>query len=159
MEKINRFIVAVLRAVASAMFFAMTAIVAAQVLCRYALTMPLDWSDELARLLLVYTSFIGVTLIYFSKAGHPGVDYFIDKTPEKFHRAVNWVFDAVLLVGLLAVGRAGVDYSVKTHRFFSAVLHYRNSLKYGVVPACCFLMAFKALQNVLAPFAGKKGDE
>lgn len=159
MEKINKFIVGLLKIVASTLFFIMTFTVFFQVLCRYAIHMPLAWSDELARLLLIWTSFIGVTLVYFSDAGHPAVTYFMEKMPKKFQSSVKWILNVILFVCFIVVGYAGVRYSIRTHRFFSPVLRYHNSLKYCIAPICFYLMAFKSLQGILKPIFGKGKKE
>lgn len=51
----------------------MAVIVAAQVFSRYGLNYSLFWSEELARFLLVWLTFLGATVAYFYGA-HPGVD-------------------------------------------------------------------------------------
>ena len=51
----------------------MAIIVAAQVFSRYGLNYSLFWSEELARFLLVWITFMGATVAYYYNA-HPGVD-------------------------------------------------------------------------------------
>lgn len=52
---------------------AMTAVVALQVFFRYGLNHSLFWSEEVARLLLVWMSFLGASVVYRRRA-HPGLD-------------------------------------------------------------------------------------
>lgn len=68
------------RAVVCAMGIAMAVIVAAQVFCRYVLNQSLFWSEELARLILVWLTFLGATVAYYQKA-HPGVDGLYRRLP------------------------------------------------------------------------------
>ena len=51
----------------------MALIVATQVFFRYVLNQSLFWSEELARYLLVWLTFLGATVAYRRKA-HPGID-------------------------------------------------------------------------------------
>ena len=51
----------------------MALIVAVQVFCRYVLNSSLFWSEELARYMLVWLSFLGATVAYYRNL-HPGVD-------------------------------------------------------------------------------------
>ncbi|WP_457572721.1 TRAP transporter small permease [Desulfolithobacter sp.] len=51
----------------------MALIIAVQVFCRYVLNQSLFWSEELARYMLVYLSFLGATAAYH-RGLHPGVD-------------------------------------------------------------------------------------
>lgn len=53
--------------------FSMAILVAVQVFCRYILNSSLFWSEELARYMLVWLSFLGATVAYYRNL-HPGVD-------------------------------------------------------------------------------------
>lgn len=51
----------------------MVVVVAAQVFCRYGLNHSLFWSEELARYLLVWLTFLGATVAYHRRV-HPSID-------------------------------------------------------------------------------------
>ena len=53
----------------------MVAVVAAQVFCRYVLNQSLFWSEELARYLLVWMTFLGAS-VAFHRRVHPSIDIF-----------------------------------------------------------------------------------
>jgi TRAP-type C4-dicarboxylate transport system permease small subunit len=57
----------------AAMGITMAAIVVAQVFCRYVLNASLFWSEELARYLLVWLTFLGASSAYYRRV-HPGID-------------------------------------------------------------------------------------
>ncbi len=66
----------------------MALIVALQVFCRYVLNHSLFWSEELARYLLVWLTFLGATAAYYRKI-HPGIDILtlrLNKNLQKFCR-------------------------------------------------------------------------
>lgn len=63
----------------------MAVIVAAQVFSRYVLNHSLFWSEELARFLLVWLTFLGASVAYFHKA-HPGVDVLFSRMPALMQR-------------------------------------------------------------------------
>ncbi|MFH1155498.1 MAG: TRAP transporter small permease [Pseudomonadota bacterium] len=71
--------------VVAALGMTMTVIVALQVFCRYALNHSLFWSEELARFLLVWLTFLGASVAYHRKA-HPGIDLFVSFLPAKLRR-------------------------------------------------------------------------
>ena len=56
----------------------MALIVANQVFFRYVLNQSLFWSEELARYLLVWLTFLGATVAYRRKA-HPGIDVLVTR--------------------------------------------------------------------------------
>jgi TRAP-type C4-dicarboxylate transport system permease small subunit len=58
----------------------MTLVVAVQVFCRYVLNQSLFWSEELARFLLVWLTFLGASCAYYRKV-NPGVDFLYSKMP------------------------------------------------------------------------------
>lgn len=60
--------------------FTMTLLVAVQVFCRYVLNQSLFWSEELARFLLVWLTFLGASSAYYRKV-NPGVDFLYEKMP------------------------------------------------------------------------------
>ena len=64
----------------------MALIVATQVFFRYALNESLFWSEELARFLLVWLTFLGATVAYHRKV-HPGIDVFVARMPLPLQKA------------------------------------------------------------------------
>ena len=60
----------------------MTATVILQVFSRYILNHSLFWSEELARYLLVWLTFIGATVAYHRNM-HPGVDFLFKRLDRK----------------------------------------------------------------------------
>lgn len=144
----EKIVVRALRTLSFLMFVVMIAVVFAQVILRYFFGMPLAWSDELSRLLLVWVSFMGVTLVHYSDAGHPAVTFLVDKLPN----APREVLNVLLIVGFAAIFKASLEYTVTNHRFVSAVLHYPNSVKYAVVPLSMALMVIKSLERTVVDF-------
>lgn len=147
---VEKVIIKTLRALSFVMFVVMIAVVFAQVMLRYFFGAPLAWSDELARLLLVWVSFMGVTLVHYSDAGHPAVTFLVDKFPLSLREIVGFILNLGLAVCFLVIFKASLEYTAANHRFVSAVLHYPNSIKYAAVPVCMALMTFKSLMRAAA---------
>ncbi|MGE0085475.1 MAG: TRAP transporter small permease [Desulfococcaceae bacterium] len=63
----------------------MALIVALQVFSRYVLNHSLFWSEELARFLLVWLSFLGASSAYH-RGVHPGVDVFFVRMPQSLQK-------------------------------------------------------------------------
>lgn len=64
----------------------MALIVAVQVFFRYVLNQSLFWSEELARYLLVWLTFLGASVAYF-RGAHPGVDVLHRRMPPAVRKA------------------------------------------------------------------------
>lgn len=157
--KINKYVISLLNAICFCLFFSMIVIVFCQVVFRYALSLPLAWSDELSRLLLVWVSFLGVTLVFFSEEGHPAITFLIDKLPLKTRNTMSWLMNLMFLFCFIVAGISGLKYAMKTHRFLSPVLQYPTSLKYAVVPISLFLMSYRAFDLLISPFMDKNNKE
>lgn len=79
----------------------MSAIVVAQVFSRYVLNHSLFWSEELARYLLVWLTFLGAATAY-RRGVHPGVDILHGSLRPAVRRWVN------ILVHLISIAFFGV---------------------------------------------------
>ena len=72
----------------------MAILVIAQVIFRYVLNDPLDWSEELARFSFIYLAFIGIGAAY-GRRRHMFVDALVIELPPRFRRIAE-----VSVVGL-----------------------------------------------------------
>lgn len=145
----EKIVIRTLRTLSFIMFAIMIVVVFAQVILRYFFGAPLAWSDELSRLLLVWVSFMGVTLVHYSKAGHPAVTFLVDKIPNRPRELIDAILNVIMVICFLAIFVASLQYTINNHRFVSAVLHYPNSVKYAVVPFSMILMAIKSLEQTV----------
>ena len=89
-----------------AMGMAMALVVGAQVFSRYALNHSLFWSEELARFLLIWLSFLGATVAYFYGA-HPGVDSLVRRLPGRMKTGalmLSYLAGAALFIVMVVSG-------------------------------------------------------
>ncbi len=82
----------------------MVVVVAAQVFCRYVLNHSLFWSEELARYLLVWLTFLGATVAYHRRV-HPSIDILPARIGPAGGRvmAITGYLAALLFFGVLTV--------------------------------------------------------
>ncbi len=76
LQFLEKFCISVNRLIEYLLFglgLSMALLVAVQVFCRYILNSSLFWSEELARYMLVWLSFLGANVAYYRNL-HPGVD-------------------------------------------------------------------------------------
>lgn len=76
------------RFVAGGLLIAVFAIIIFQVFTRYALNMPLPWSEEVARLLVVWLTFVGAGFVA-SRNAHIAVDILAVYLPKKIATATQ----------------------------------------------------------------------
>ena len=67
---------------------AMFLILLAQVIMRYVFSRPLTWSDEAARFIFVYVSFIGISYAYRQK-GHIRMEVVVNLFPQAVRRGLE----------------------------------------------------------------------
>ena len=92
----------------------MIAVVAAQVFFRYVLNHSLFWSEELARYILVWLTFLGATAAY-RRGAHPRIDLFVSRLGPGGMRAMRIAAHLVAMAfcALLVVYGAQFAYFVR----------------------------------------------
>lgn len=117
---------------------------------RYVLGDQARWTEELARLLLVWVSMLGAALVY-RRQGHLGVDYFVGKLHEDARcLAARFVAALVLVFALVVFVHGGwllVMRTLETGQVLPA-LGLRKGWAYSAVPIsgiCIALFALDAL--------------
>jgi TRAP-type C4-dicarboxylate transport system permease small subunit len=94
------------KTVVCVMGMTMALVVAIQVVSRYVFNHSLFWSEELARFLLIWLSFLGATVAYCHGA-HPGVDSLVRRLPEQWRTGaalVSCLAGAVLFTVMVVSG-------------------------------------------------------
>jgi TRAP-type C4-dicarboxylate transport system permease small subunit len=92
----------------------MIVIVAAQVFFRYLLNHSLFWSEELARYILVWLTFLGASVAY-RRGVHPSIDLFSYRLGSRGARIMRWAVHlvAVVFLGILVIYGAQFAYFVR----------------------------------------------
>ncbi len=75
-------------------FLALGLVVFAQFFFRYALNSPIGWSEEVARYLLIFVTFIG-TVVAIQRNSHIFVEYFYRFVPKPIGRVMTTIIDLV----------------------------------------------------------------
>ena len=118
----------------------MTVIVAVQVFFRYGLNQSLFWSEELARYLLVWLSFLGASVAYRHKA-HPGINLLQAKMPATLQRlsAITVHLASLTLFTIMIVYGYRFAYFVRLQ--ISPALYLPKWVVFSIIPfSGCILM-------------------
>ncbi|MDF1590599.1 MAG: TRAP transporter small permease [Desulfobacterales bacterium] len=113
--------------------FSMAALVAVQVFFRYVLNHSLFWSEELARFLLIWLTFLGASVAYHRRA-HPGIDMFSLLLPACLKKS------AVICVHLASIGLFsvmivyGCQFAYFVRLQISPALYLPKWIIFGIVP-------------------------
>ncbi len=127
----------------------MALLVIMQVFCRYLLNSSLFWSEELARYMLVWLSFIGANVAYY-RSLHPGVDLLTSRlTPCARQYTRKLVHGVTMTMGLIMV-IAGSRFAWFIRFQITPALSIPKWVILAVIPLCgavLFLLALNFLLN------------
>ncbi len=124
--------------------FAMAFVVALQVFFRYVLNASLFWSEELARHLLIWLTFLGASAAYY-RGKHPGIDTLVNRLPPA------WRWRTAVLGHCIALGFFSVMvwYGFRFAWFVrlqeTPSLHLPKWLVFGAVPLGGLVLMFHAV--------------
>ncbi|WFE74817.1 TRAP transporter small permease [Roseinatronobacter sp. S2] len=135
------------RFILAAILLALVLILAAQVVFRYLVGSPLVWSEELARYLLIWCTFIGVSL-----AVREGRNISVDLLPVLAGQAWLRTFGVVALLGSAIFFALMVWYSVPLTQRIAQIgqrspgLNLQMWIVYAAVPVGMGLALLRAIQ-------------
>ena len=121
------------------MMIVMAGAVVLQVTSRYVFNNPTSWSEELARYLFVWITFLGAAVV-IRKRRHVDVTVLTDRLPPSAAKVVYLVSDAAVLFMLGALTWAGAGLAIMAHRQLSAAMDLPMSLAYSAMPIGTGLM-------------------
>jgi TRAP-type C4-dicarboxylate transport system permease small subunit len=140
-----------LNGLAIALFVAIFLVVLLQVLMRYGLGTPLIWSEELARYLFVWISFIGWVLAARNKS-HIRIAVVEQALPGRLKRPLRAVHATLTLAFALALGGLGCRTVQSNLDVPTVTLGVPYALVYLAVPLTGLLLAFQALLDLFESF-------
>ena len=130
--------------VMAVMLAAMTLLVGVQIAGRFVFSYSIFWSDELARFLLIWISFLGIS-IGARRAAHPGVDSLVRALPARWARAASTLAVLLSLAFFAVMVAHGGALVLRTWPQYSTSLGIRMGIPYLAVPVAGLLMTLHAL--------------
>ena len=133
--------------------FAMAMIVAVQVFFRYVLNHSLFWSEELARYLLVWLTFLGASVAYY-RGAHPGIDFFYVKMPPTIKQAARFLvhLTSLILFGIMIF--YGYQFSYFLRLQITPALHLPKWIIFSIIPISGLILMVHALTFLGREFKG-----
>lgn len=132
----------------------MSIIIAVQVFCRYVLNHSLFWSEELARYLLVWLTFLGACVAYYRHV-HPGIDVIYAKMPDGIRKATAI---AVHLLSMTFFGIMiifGIKFAYFVRLQISPALYLPKWLVFSIIPISGAVLMLHSLTFFLDEIKGK----
>ncbi|MHC9236270.1 TRAP transporter small permease [Pseudooceanicola sp. 502str34] len=136
---IDRMVGTVLKPVVFAGMAGLTAVITLQIVSRLFFT-SVSWTEEVARFLLIWITFIGATLAW-QQGRHIAVTLLRDNLPPMLRRITSGVAILVAIVFLLTLARIGWQYMNMQSFQKSPSLRLKMTYVYAVMPAAALVMA------------------
>lgn len=131
----------------------MAAIVAAQVFFRYVLNASLFWSEEAARFLLVWLTFLGATTAYY-RGSHPGIDALTRRLPAKARRAAAVTANGAAAGLAMVMIVYGIRFAWFVRLQISPALSLPKWIVFAVIPITGLLLMVQIARSTAHALAG-----
>ncbi len=143
-----------LEMLAGAMLLAICVIVFMGVFFRYFLHIGLGWTEELARYLQVWMTFIGAT-VAVKRWSHYQLTLVEHVIPAKAHRYTSMLGMLVVLVLAAVMIKNGGEITRVSWHQTSPIMEWNFGYLYLVIPVSGVLMAFFAIRHLLRAIRGE----
>jgi TRAP-type C4-dicarboxylate transport system permease small subunit len=151
LHRIERLIDAALRPVVFAGMAALIGVITLQIVSRV-FFQAVGWTEEVARFLLVWITFLGATLA-FQRGRHIAVTFLVDALPGRLKRLARIAALLVILGFMIALVIIGWEYMQVQSFQKSASLRLSMTWVYAVMPLCAALMAWYAFVDLVGLIA------
>ena len=156
MKKLNNGIEKVLRVVVMILVAASVIDVSLQVIFRYFIHHPIDWTEQLARYLFLFMCMLGLPVAYRNK-GLIAFDLILVRLP---HMVQKWI----IFVGNVLIGAYAGFYLYQSitlfikagHKMASGTIHIPVRVTYSAQIICAFFLFWFALELMVDSFAELK---
>ncbi|MBC7133386.1 MAG: TRAP transporter small permease [Roseovarius sp.] len=136
---------------------AMSAIVFSNVALRYLTSFSLAWSEEVARYMMIWMTFLGAGLV-LRQGGHVAISTVTDRFGARTRVVLRIVVVAILLVFFVVMIRFGLDYMQRMGRQLTPATRIPFRHVYVVIPVGFALLAVHLLLIVKAFVLGRDLD-
>jgi TRAP-type C4-dicarboxylate transport system permease small subunit len=147
LRRIERGLDAIIQPVVFACMAALIGVITLQIISRVLFT-AVGWTEELARFLLVWLTFLGATLA-FQRGRHIAVTFMVDALPARLRKLARFVALSVVLALMVSLIVIGYRYMQVQSFQKSASLRISMTYVYAVMPLCTAIMAWYALVDMV----------
>jgi TRAP-type transport system small permease protein len=156
-EKVSRISERIVRYTLVGMVGVMTAIIIIQVFMRYIFLYSLSWSEEVARYLMIWVSFLGASLA-LKHGFHIGVEFVINRISGKMRGWINLIAKVGILVFLIyfTIGGFRVSWAVRDQD--SPALLFSMAYAYLSAPMGGLFMVIQLLHLMVEDWVGLRKE-
>ena len=153
-NKISDFVDNLCSVIVVVLLAGMVLVTSAQIICRVFFS-ALSWSEEVARYLLVWSTFIGAGCVY-KRGGHISVLVVQDLLSPKLQKLVKILVHVLCGAFFVLAVYYGFKYTGKQGTQLSAALRIPMSLMYMAIPVGSGVMLLHALNSIIQIFTAQE---
>jgi len=127
----------------------MSLITFAGVFFRFVLHSPLTWSEEAARYMMIWVTYLGAG-IAVKKGRHIGVTMFISRVPLRVRGYLIFLAEMVVILFLSILVYQGINLLLTLRTQISPAMGLPMVIPYFAIPFGCFHMLLHLLDRVLS---------
>jgi len=122
-----------------------------QIVARFILMVSIPWTDELARYLMIWASFVGLGVAY-RKRELICVEFFREKLPSHLLKVALLISDVLCSIFAIVIVVYGVKLCLQNVTQVSPSMRISLGIIYAVVPLGCLLFLLFAFESVFSYF-------
>jgi len=126
-----------------------------QIVARFILMVSLPWTDELARYLMIWASFIGLGVAY-RKRELISVAFFREKLPPHLLKITAFISDVLCSIFATIIVIYGVKLCFQNITQVSPSMRVSLGIIYAIIPLGCLLFLLFAFESVFSYLSAKR---
>ena len=158
LDEISRRLNQTMKFLAGFLIAAMTILVFLQVIFRYVLDAPLDWSEEMASFAFVWMALLGAG-IGLKNDEHPRLDIFYQVFPHRVKKLCSFIINLAILFMLVVLFVFGLKLTIAMQMQRTAALGYSISYVYAVLPLSAIIMFIHVFVKTIVLFSDTNTEE
>ena len=131
-----------------AAFSVMAVVLTLQIFMRYVVNMPLVWSEELARYLFVWVTFIGAGYGVRQKI-HISMEVLYIRLPRKLKLAITLATNVLSILAFAYLVPWGLEVLKDQASIKSSAMQISMSLVFAAAPIGCFFVCLRLLGDIV----------
>lgn len=139
------------------LFGVMAVIIIFQVFSRFFLGLPLAWSEELARLIMAYSVFLGAALA-LRQSRLIAVEFLAEKLSVSKRKILTLVIQIIAIFFFIILFVQGIEMLGQVHTQLSSALRLPMSVFYASIPIGSVLLTMSSIAVILELFIVKEGE-
>ena len=136
----------------------MTLLIISSVILRYVFGLTFVWAEAAITMLFVGTTYFGATL-GVREDEHIGINYFVERFPEKIQRYVQSFGMLVIIVVQVFIFRTSLTWINKVGKTIDVALNMPKSYFYIIVPISAILIILYAVVKIISYFVPQVIEE